>query len=78
MYTRARAHTHTHTHTGYHAVNEMRRRLHDDASLLPTESALGDFPNNNLRLFHFKTKSLADTLWKLQRKTGVNAGVLVF
>jgi hypothetical protein len=56
----------------------MRRRLHDDASLLPTESALGDFPNNNLRLFHFKTKSLADTLWKLQRKTGVNAGVLVF
>jgi hypothetical protein len=55
----------------------MRRRLHDDASLLPTESSLGDFPNNHLRLFHFKTKSLADTLWKLQRKTGVNAGVLV-
>ena len=52
------------------------RRLHDDASLLPMESFHGDFPNDIVRLYHFKTKSLADTLWKLRRKEGVNAGAL--
>ena len=50
------------------ADDQARRRLHDDASLLPMESFPGDFPTDIVRLFHFKTKSLADTLWKLQRK----------
>jgi hypothetical protein len=57
----------------YFAVNEAGRRLHDDASLLPMESFPGDFPNAVLRLYHFKSKSLADALWKLGRKEGVNA-----
>ncbi|EKX40100.1 hypothetical protein GUITHDRAFT_113838 [Guillardia theta CCMP2712] len=58
---------------GYFAVNEQGVRMHDDSSLLPTESEDGDFTSNLLRLHHYKTKSLADAMWKHLNKDGVNA-----
>ena len=69
-----RCDVHNHYYSEEHyAVNEAGRRMHDDASLLPMESFPGDFPTDVIRLFHYKTKSLADSLWKLKRKEGVNA-----
>jgi hypothetical protein len=47
---------------GYHAVNEMRRRLDDDASLLPSESFVGGFPNTSSHLTTSNPKSRGHTL----------------
>lgn len=43
------------------------RLMHEEASLLPTESSEGDFPSDIFRLHHYKTKSLQDTMTKLLR-----------